>query len=230
MQLQRSYLCEKGKLQEHFSPFFYFIHRFLRYLVHTLDHLTVCPWLTQEFCLRKKLVGKTDKLFLKGFRDKILYRQIPVVLLYYFLCKSRPCVSLAHPRMTFKPNLAQKFCAQISVTQILFCTKAIDPRSIGQEDTNVMQHCSLIHKLFIKPEFRMSPCQFKSKCSNSLSMCHVNVFQFIFTRIVSVDNLFYIHCGKSCSCSQCSEDKHFCSSTQKFMHKKTGCLSVNKTF
>ena len=82
------------------------------------------------------------------------------------------------------------------MAQILFITKAMDTRSIGKKDTDIMQHGSLVYKLLIKTKFGMTPCQSKSKICNSPSMYHVNIFQFIFTWIVFVDYLLNIHKAK----------------------------------
>lgn len=74
-------------------------------------------------------------------------------------------------------------------------------RRIGKEDTDIMQHRSLIDKSLIKFKFGMPPCQTKSEIRNGPGMNHVNIFQFIFTWVVPVNYLLYIHRGNICSCS-----------------------------
>ena len=70
-------------------------------------------------------------------------------------------MTLAHSCVAFMPQTPQQFGTKISMTEIRFGTTTIYARSICQENTQIVQHCSLFNKLNIDAQFRVSVCHFQ---------------------------------------------------------------------
>ena len=219
---------EERLLHEHPGPLSNLPSRFRRYFFHTLNHLFQSPCRFKESCLRIELVGKTDKLFFYCLGDKILYRQFPSVRHHLLFSKSCTCVSFTYSRMTLISTRTQQLGSKIAMTEIRLTAITIYTRSIGEEYAQIMQHCSLFHKLHVNIQFGMPARHFKSKFRHFHSVNHVNIFQFIIFRVIAVDNSLYINFLHLQSLFYPESKIHFlCNSTKSIgIQKSPICLKL----
>ena len=70
---------------------------------------------------------------------------------------------------------------------------AVYARGIGQEYADIVQHCGLVQELLIELQFGVTACKIQRESRDCTGMHHVNFFQFIINRIVTVYYLIDIH-------------------------------------
>jgi hypothetical protein len=123
--------------------------------LQTLNGLSYRSFLIQTR-LGIELVCITNHLFLKGV-GLIIPIERKWQMLGHNLIFGETCTRMAFTdlSMAHKTSLTQQLTTYPSVTDIRLSTKALDAGGIASEDTDIVEHSSLLQELRIQLEFRM---------------------------------------------------------------------------
>ena len=99
---------------------------------------------------RIELIGITNQLLLHRFRRIILQGQRKMLCLNISDCNTRTCMALCYPCMTRHPFLLKHFGSDYSVTNIMLSAITINGRSVGLNNADIVEHCSLVDKCSVE--------------------------------------------------------------------------------
>ena len=108
-----------------------------------------------EMGFAEELVGIANHFFLHGFWQEILMRKRQILFLDLLAGDASAGMSFAHAGVSFISFLAQQFRPQSSMTDIGLRAEALDARSVGQEDSDVVKHRRFLYKLGVEMQFGM---------------------------------------------------------------------------
>lgn len=172
-------------------------------------------------CLREELISIAYQLFFEGFREEgLVYRGVwsaecgvRTLLLFRRSVyrrwrrngdgqvlgkdlgngKTSTGMTLTNPGMTGEAFCPHNLCPNLSMTDIWFGTEAFNARRITTEDTDVVEHGRLLHKLTVKVQFRVSITNLQGLICHSPAMNEENAFQRILLWIILINNTVIIH-------------------------------------
>ena len=97
-------------------------------------------------------------------------------------------VALGDTGMTRQSLAAQQFGAKKTMTDVWLMAKTLNARSIGEENTDVMEHSGFLEETQIKTKLGMTTGYVKREISNATAVGQEYVTQRFVVGVVLIDN------------------------------------------
>lgn len=179
-------------LQKDFTPFSEPFSAFITELCHTVIGL-LHGFLGGQASFRKEFVSKAYKLLFNRHWHQFTARHRQALFLYLTERQSCPCMALTHQCMARETFVAHKVCTESTMTNIGSIAKALNARSIAQENPYIMEHRGLLDKLKVDIKFRVGMGYGKSLVSHAAAMRQKYVAKFVILRVILVNDSHVIH-------------------------------------
>ncbi len=148
---------------------------------------------TIEMRLREELVCIAYHLLFHCLGKEIARRKRKGTRLYCGTRDAGTGMALAHAGMTGEALGTHYLGTDDAVTDIRLSAETLYAGRIGTENTNVMEHGSLLKKYFIKIQLRMTGRYVQRAVGHSTAVAHENVTQPVIRRVILVYYSCIVH-------------------------------------
>ena len=145
-----------------------------------------------EPCLAEELVGIAYDLFFKRFRKEVLRGQRQVLLLNLVLRDACSGMTLTDTGMLGITFASQQLCSDAPVKDVWLGAVTMDAWRVALEDTDVVEHGSLLDKPAVYLQFRVCVDNLQGLEGYAAAVHHEDVLQRILFGVVFIDDFLVV--------------------------------------